>query len=271
MPNHTTNTLSRLFGSFASTAFWSPVQRLINTTYVKSLGLDMGEFGAPASYSTLNALFTRALKAPRAFDSDPKTIIAPCDSYITHVGRVEQGTALQIKGMRYEVRDFLTSHITDQGAQAVEHALYMNFYLSPRDYHRYHAPMDMQIVRVVYVPGKLYPVNKPSLLRRENLFIENERVVIEAIAQGKRLFLVLVGALNVGNMVVNFEPAIETNTQTGVQKVFDYSNTFLKKGEEFGHFKMGSTIILIAQEGLLTPNVTSERKIAFGERIATCL
>ena len=265
---HITNKISQAFGKFASREFSKPVQNFINKKYVKWMGLDMDEFLDPSEYSTLNALFTRKLLKSRVFDESESTMISPCDSWVSECGSLENFDALQIKGMRYDVRDFLTSHIDSKMHTWIERGSYVNFYLSPKDYHRYHVPIDMKVSRVVHVPGKLYPVNIPSLQKRLNLFIENERVVLECTHNEKRFFLVLVGALNVGKMVLNFEPAIETNTQTDEVKVFDYSNVELKKGDELGYFKMGSTIILIAEKDMLEIEVKQDDKVRFGDTIA---
>ncbi|MDH5465625.1 MAG: phosphatidylserine decarboxylase, partial [Thiovulaceae bacterium] len=101
------------------------------------------------------------------------------------------------------------------------------------------------------------------------LFIENERVVLECEANGKIFFLVLVGALNVGQMVVNFEPDIETNANKMERKVYAYDNVSLKKGEELGYFKMGSTVILLAPKEMLDVNVSTGDKVSFADTIAT--
>lgn len=265
---HITNKISQIFGKFASRAFSKPVQGVINRKYVKWMGLDMSGFDDPNSYPTLNALFTRRLSKPRSFDSEKSVMISPCDARITECGSLENFDALQIKGMSYDVRDFLTPYIEEEKHQWVDNGSYVNFYLSPKDYHRYHVPIDMKVTKAIHVPGKLYPVNIASLKKRLNLFVENERVILECEHEGKHFFLVLVGALNVGQMVVDFEPAIATNSQTDEMKVYDYSNVSLKKGDELGYFKMGSTIILIAEKEMLDVMVSLDDHVRFGQTIA---
>ena len=265
---HITNKISQIFGKFASREWSKPLQGFFNRKYVKWMGLDMSEFDDPSSYPTLNALFTRKLKTPRAFDSDKSVMISPCDSWISECGDLSHFDALQIKGMSYDVRDFLTEHVDSSNKECLDNGSYVNFYLSPKDYHRYHVPIDMKVTKAVHVPGKLYPVNIPSLKKRLNLFIENERVVLVCEHEGKEFFLVLVGALNVGQMVVDFEPRISTNTQTEEIKVYDYSNVELKKGDDLGYFKMGSTIILIAPKDMLDLSVSQNDDVRFGQTIA---
>jgi len=271
MKQHITSSLSKVFGRFASKKHSPSVQNLINRTYVSMMGLDMSDFKSPQSYETLNALFTRHLNTPRAFSNDSADIISPCDSLVTEAGVMNADKALQIKGMSYSVDAFLGENISDEYKNRIHGGDYINFYLSPRDYHRYHVPLDMQVTKAVHIAGKLYPVNIPTLKRKVDLFIENERVVLECVsANGKLFYLVLVGALNVGKMEVNFEPRIQTNVLSN-GGVYTYDNLHLKKGEDFGCFQMGSTIIFLSQRGMIESDVIVGDNVRFAQTIGQLL
>lgn len=264
---HFTSAISQVFGRFASKEHSRPIQNVINRSYVRMMGLDMSEFDSPESYPTLNALFTRKIKHKRAFSLDSHDVISPCDSLITECGRIDDNLALQIKGMSYSVDEFLGEHISDAYKKSIHNGVFVNFYLSPRDYHRYHAPMDMQILGAVHIPGKLYPVNIPTLKKKVNLFIENERVVLECLnSEGKRFFLVLVGALNVGKMEVSFEPRIQTNTVL-TPNIYSYNQFFMAKGDDFGCFQMGSTIIMLCEPQMLELGISSGHNVKFAQTI----
>lgn len=268
MKQHFTSSLSQLFGKFASKEHSRGFQTFINKSYVSMMGLDMSDFKKPEQYTTLNALFTRHLNEMREFSGDFHDMISPCDSLITEAGAMDGSRALQIKGMSYNVDDFLGKEISEANKKCLVDGEYVNFYLSPRDYHRYHVPLDMQVTKAIHIPGKLYPVNIPTLKRKIDLFIENERVVLECTtSNGKLFYLVLVGALNVGKMEVGFEPRIQTNTASA-GAVYTYENLMLKKGDDFGCFQMGSTIILLAEKGMLEVEVTVGESVRFGQTIA---
>jgi len=268
LQQHITSTLSKIFGQFASKPHSKRIQSFINHAYVRMMGLDMSEFSAPESYDTLNALFTRKLQKERSFSSNPSEMISPCDSLITEYGAIHYNLALQIKGMSYSVDDFLGTGISETEKEKIHNGTFINYYLSPRDYHRYHAPLDMKVTKAVHIPGKLYPVNIPSLKKKVDLFIENERVVLECSTMDeKRFYLVLVGALNVGKMEVAFEPKIQTNT-TGEGIVCEYDNLILKKGDDFGCFQMGSTIIFLGEADVFNPSVSVGEKVRFGQTVA---
>lgn len=271
MSRHYTSVLSAAFGAFAGKAFSPPVQKLINKSYVSLMGLDMSEFKSPESYPTLNALFTRAFVKERQIARGDDVMIAPADSKVTHFGTIKEGNAYQIKGMEYQIDELLGPDYQGK-AEQLEKGEFINFYLSPRDYHRYHMPMDLVIKSLTHIPGKLYPVNLPLLRHKKDLFIENERVVIECMdAKGRLHMLVLVGALNVGKMVVTFEKMVQTNGWIREPRHYRYENLTLQRGDLFGWFEMGSTILTFSQEGAIKPKVAINQKVSFGEKVAKIL
>ena len=270
---HITSLISQTFGKFASKEFPKWFQNIVNQSYVKLMGLDMSEFYPPSHYHSLNALFTRKLREPRRFSLDADDFIAPCDSLITEVGRVKNDYALQIKGMRYKVNELLGELIPTESKEKMEGGDFINFYLSPKDYHRYHIPTNLKVLRAVHIPGKFYPVNIPSLKKRLNLFVENERVVIEceATKNKKRFFMVLVSALNVGVMKVNFIPELQTNADVEQPTLYEFDELYLNKGDDFGCFEMGSTIVIVSEKEMIEVLVKQGQKVKFGQTIAKLL
>jgi phosphatidylserine decarboxylase len=172
-------------------------------------------------------------------------------------------TIFQIKGVSYSVDPFLLNI----DAKRFDGGSYQNFYLSPRDYHHYHAPCDLKLIRVIHIPGRLYPVNKPFLRSKRNLFCLNERAVLEAEDRnGKRWVLVFVAALNVGKISFEFMPEFESLIET--ERSSEHKlNTTVKRGDSLGYFKMGSTIVMISQEGAADFSVASGQKVKFSEEI----
>ena len=264
-----TNVISRIFGKFASHRFVYPLQYLINFTYVKSMGVDLQEFDPLGSYKSLNELFTRKLKKDREFDNSDNIIISPCDSLITECGDMFISRTMQIKGFYYKADKLLTSHIDFADITKIYNGKFVNFYLSPKDYHRYHVPIDMQILKVVHVPGLLYPVNLKYLNKVFDLFIKNERVILECQTNDKKLFyMVFVGALNVGKMRFNFDSRIQTNAKKDSITTYQYADLQLKKGEELGRFEMGSTIVMFFEKNMVELTCERLQKVKFGDCIA---
>ena len=263
MPKHFTSIISSGFGKFASKEFPSSIQNFINSSYVKLMGLDMSEFREPSSYKTLNKLFTRALETPRALPEDENVFISGADALISDAGTIRDGKAYQIKGMSYNIEALFGEHHKD-AVTRVEGGEFINFYLSPKDYHRYHMPMRLKINSLTHIPGKHYPVNFPLLRNKVDLFIENERVIIECEDEkGRTQVLVLVAALNVGQMVVTFEEKVRTNSEIREPVHYEYEDLWVERGDFYGWFEMGSTILTFSQKGSILPEVAINQKVSF--------
>ena len=263
-----TSVISRLFGCFASHAFPSFFQKIINRTYTSLMHLDLKEFEPCENYPTLNALFTRKLLSPRPFTAQEEIFISPCDSFISALGTIEQQLALQIKGRAYCVSDLLSDYVLGSSKQKLEDGYYLNFYLSPKDYHRYHVPIDMRVTKAIHVSGKLYPVNFKWLNKVDGLFCENERVILECYSKDEKLFyMVFVGALNVGKMCFHFDERIQTNAKASMEQLYVYDNLLLKKGDELGYFQMGSTIVMLFEKESFMPLVEEGTKISFAQTL----
>ncbi|MBW3016897.1 archaetidylserine decarboxylase, partial [Candidatus Woesearchaeota archaeon] len=189
---------------------------LLNRLYVWFYGVDLKEHKPLDEYKTLTELFTRKLKNPNArFKRNAKTCISPADSLVTQHGTVKNSTLLQVKGRPYSLNKLLKKNIN------LENGQYINLYLSPKNYHRYHAPCDLKIEKAAYIPGRLFPVNKLFLNLKKNLFVENKRVVLECrTKKNKKLYMVFVGAFNVGKICFSFKKLPTT----------------VKQGDELGYF-----------------------------------
>ncbi len=268
---HFTSVISNIFGKFASKEFPYFVQNYINASYVKLMGLDMNEFREPKSYKTLNKLFTRELEIPRELPSKKDALISGVDALITDAGTIVDGKAYQIKGMSYSIEKLFGENYKEVAAW-LEGGEFINFYLSPKDYHRYHMPMDLKVISLTHIPGKLYPVNFPLLRNKQELFIENERVIIECIdKEGRVQILVLVGALNVGKMVVTFEKSVQTNSDIREPQHYTYDDLWLDRGELLGWFEMGSTLLTFSQKGSIAPEVAINQKVSFADILGKVL
>ena len=146
---------------------------------------------------------------------------------------------------------------------------YANIYLSPRDYHHYHAPCDLSVLQALYIPADLYSVAKKFLFKIPNLYAKNERVILKCkMRNGGILWMVFVGALNVGKMRFDFDTRIRTNAcASRAEALYEYENLNFKKGDHLGNFELGSTIVLVAQSEFLKFSVSSETVVKFSQKI----
>jgi len=168
----------------------------------------------------------------------------------------------QVKGINYKLDHFLGQQkdptgvslepagCTKQEPCVPAKCLYQCvLYLAPGDYHCFHSPVDWVVTTRRHFPGELLSVN-PGIVRKiEGLFSINERVAYLGRWQHGFFSMTAVGATNVGSVKVGLDPDLTTNTRkweldTFHQKI--WQNGFVaKKGEYFGEFNLGSTIVLI--------------------------
>lgn len=254
---HFTNIFSKLFGKFANYCFPCRIQRYINGVYVRIFKINLDEFDSLESYQNLNALFTRSLIKFRSFDKTKTALISPCDGVITEFGVVDGNRAFQIKGSEYLVSDFIKN-------ADLNGFNYVNFYLSPSDYHRFHAPLDLWVKKVHFIDGKLFSVRE-CFLKKRAVFTLNKRVVLECLDEFENEFyFVAIGALNVGRIQINFAPEI-ANLKDSESLIFD-KPIFVKKGDEIGTFLMGSSIVIFSRG--FSYDLKLQEKVYFGEQIA---
>lgn len=259
---HLTSLVSQIFGKFADYKFPSLVQNFINKTYIKTFDINLDEF--ENNFSSLNSLFTRELKLKRDLEDG---FISPSDAKVSQFGIIKNNTAFQIKNMPYDTEKLLYS-FTQNERQMLENGAFLNLYLSPKDYHHYHVPTDMQILKAVHNPGKFFPVNFKFLNKKLNLFIENERITLLCkTPENRHFFMVFVAALNVGKMIFKFDERLEKNINRESPSVFVYESLNLKKGDELGYFKMGSTIVLLFEKDLFSPCVNTNENVKFASKI----
>ncbi|MDR0666425.1 MAG: phosphatidylserine decarboxylase [Campylobacteraceae bacterium] len=264
-----TNVISRVFGVFAAVRFPKKIQTFINKTYVKLFKIDMSEFKEAEYYESLGKLFTRDLVKKREFGKSENLLISPCDALITELGVINTNCqALQIKGFLYSINALLGNYTLKKDKNRLKGGLFVNFYLSPSDYHHYHAPCDMKVLKATHISGALYPVNLKWLNKKAELFCENERVVLECETTAKsRFWLVFVGALNVGKIRFLFDENIATNAKKsgGYYRLYNDLNLF--QGEEMGFFEMGSTIVFLGEKDAFKPLVKKGEKVKFTQEI----
>ena len=190
----------------------------------------------------------------------------------------ESGATYSASGVRAEIYSDENSASRETSAEDAQcrkntkgvNLSYANIYLSPRDYHHYHAPCDLSVLQALYIPADLYSVAKKFLLKIPNLYAKNERVILKCkMRNGGILWMVFVGALNVGKMRFDFDARIQTNAcASRAEALYEYENLNFKKGDHLGNFELGSTIVLVAQSEFLKFETPTDTSVKFGQKIA---
>ncbi|PIA35583.1 hypothetical protein AQUCO_03500150v1 [Aquilegia coerulea] len=180
----------------------------------------------------------------RPIDSDPHSLASPVDGTILRFGELKPGTMIeQVKGASYSAASLLGARSflsiaqddaigeidelenTSNGAskkswwrvslaspkvrdttsvRPMKGVFYCVIYLKPGDYHRVHSPVNWQVFIRRHFPGQLYPVNERARRTIKNLYVENERVVLEGQWEEGFMALAAIGATNIGSIEVEY-------------------------------------------------------------------
>lgn len=132
---------------------------------------------------------------------------------------------------------------------------YCVLYLGPGDYHRIHSPSDWKIRLRRHFAGKLFPVNDRAVRTVRNLYVVNERVILEGEWSQGLMAMAAVGATNVGSIEIAMEPELETNLPLLARHAPPIVTTQkygiggeglgVKAGDEVAVFNLGSTVVLV--------------------------
>jgi phosphatidylserine decarboxylase len=236
--------LSTAVGALTRAPAPAGLHRAAMRAFTRAYGVDLTEAELPLEgYRRFSDFFSRRLRpGARNVDPDPRAVVSPVDGAVSQAGRVEAGTCLQAKGIRFPVERLLAD--ADLARAFSNGGAFATFYLSPRDYHRIHAPLSGRVVSSRYLPGQFWPVNPASVRSREALFCLNERLVTVLETELGRCAVVKVGATCVARIRAAYDDRLTHAGQAPGARTYD-PPVAIQKGAELGRFEMGSTVILL--------------------------
>jgi len=271
------NTVSRAMGELSDVEIPPSLRALVYGTYAQQFGVNVDEIEKPLeSYPTLNAFFTRSLKAGvRPVAQGDRAVVSPVDGRVSEFGPIVEGKLTQAKGRMYDVVDLVGN---ERHGRAFVGGYFMTIYLHPRDYHRIHCPVDGQIKGFRYEPGHLFPVAPASVRSVDDLFCINERVTVFVDAGaaatngsggGLPTALVMVGATCVGRMTLAFDELVTNQGDDLVRQVQYEQGRPISRAGELGAFNLGSTVILLFPPDSfeVDGSVAEGRAVKLGERL----
>lgn len=237
--------ITRAVGRLADARIPAPVSRAVVGAFVKAYAVDLHEAVLPhGEFESFDAFFTRELvPGARPACPDPDVLVSPADGRLDALGPIERDGRFLVKGRPYSAAELLGD------ATEAERYLGGSFaivYLSPRDYHRVHAPVGGTVSKIRSMPGDLFPVNAIGERHIRSLFSINRRVAIP-IDNPKlgRVTVVMVGAMIVGRITVigvdERDVSVGEHTLTPARD--------LARGDEVGIFHLGSTAVVFSPKG----------------------
>lgn len=193
-------------------------------------------------YPTFNSFFTRTLKPElRPLVQGNNQIACPVDGTISQIGKIQHELLFQAKGFYFNLTALMGGSETH--ANAFVAGNYATLYLAPQDYHRVHMPLTGTLRETIYIPGKLFSVNQLTTQHIPQLFSRNERLVCLFDTAVGPMAVILVGAMLVSSIQTVWS---EKEVYAKTIKNTRYPNPIqIERGAELGHFKMGSTVIVL--------------------------
>lgn len=267
LPHHA---LSRLVlaATRCETPWW---KQLLISAFLRRFDVNLAEAAQPdaRAYPSFNAFFTRALRAgARDVVPDADRIACPVDGHVSQAGSVEGDRIFQAKGRDYSLQEL----VGGDPALAARFAggTFATLYLSPRDYHRIHMPLDGTLTETVYVPGRLFSVAPHTVNTVPRVFARNERLVAVFETAAGPMAMVLVGALFVACIETVWAGVVTPPHGRRVRRQ-DFRNApvTLARGAEMGRFNMGSTVILLfgPQRVAWDAQLAADRPVRMGQAI----
>ena len=256
IPQHFT---SRLVGRIASSKNYVVKTLLIHLfkTFYK-VSLANAKIQRVEDYNSFNEFFTREITIESIKDKQTSGLIfSPAEGMISQIGEIRDEKLIQAKGHSYSLAELSGLDIEPYAGGS-----FITIYLSPSNYHRVHLPISATLKKTVSIPGALYSVNTATERSIPNLFCKNERLVCQFESERGPILVILVGALIVASIEMDWEgPASPYLTQ----EVTNYSLHY-KDRSEIGKFLLGSTVICC-----FPPNHFSlDQSLSVGKTLKVC-
>lgn len=255
---------------------WAPWKNSLISGFMKLYKIDLNEAENrdAKAFVSFNDFFTRRLiPSARPLASGDRVLVCPADGAVSQFGTIEQGQLIQAKGRAFSLLELVGGDTTL--AERFDRGEFCTIYLSPRDYHRVHMPIQGRLRTMIHVPGRLFSVQDATAKLVDRLYARNERGVFIFDTEIGPVALIMVGAIFVSSINTSWSGVLNPHGQRGKRSEQAYpaegeSSVVLGRGEELGSFNMGSTVIMLFAENALewSKAIKPGGKTRFGEEIA---
>lgn len=219
--------------------------------FVNTYQINESEMEKPLKdYHSIHELFTRNLKPGlRPVHEDTSALVSPVDGLLSQSGVIQKDLSLPIKNELYNVQTILGN---EKLAERFQNGHYFLFYLSPKDYHRIHYPVDGTVTARWALGNKSYPVNEIGTKWGDKPFQTNYRIISLLQANKTKIAFIKIGALNINSIALTHQ-----------------SKTFAQ-GDEAGYFTFGSSVLLLIEDEKSQPFMPIKQftqSVKYGEKI----
>jgi len=248
----------------------NPLVPFLIRFYVKLFKVNLNECieTSPDKYETFCDFFTRKLKPGiHKIDSSENSVVSTCDGSVTELGKIKDNSILQVKGKKIHLDDLLG--YDKQLKNEFDNGSFLTIYLSPKDYHRVHMPCYGKLLKTIHVPGRLFSVAKHAVNKIKNLYARNERLICKFKNEATSFSVIFVAAINVSSIEVSWKgEASPPYPKKTISSNYSKKKITYDKGEEFGMFKSGSTVIILFDDTVeISKEIRKGQKIRVGQKI----
>lgn len=238
--------ITRLMGWLANShTVW--LKNWMIKTFIKRYKIDLSEavIKNPTEFACFNDFFIRHLEMKyRPIAEGDNIIVSPVDGTLSEIGIIKENQLIQAKGHFFDLESLLAG---DQAlAKQFYDGAFSTLYLAPNNYHRVHMPFAGKLMKAIFVPGKLFSVNRITADNISHLYSRNERLICVFETSVGLMTVIFVGAMIVGSIQLSWmdQPIRSLDAKT----ISFEPEISLAKGEDLGCFKLGSTIILLFEK-----------------------
>lgn len=221
---------------------------------------------AQKQFRSIHDCFTRELKPDqRPIDNHKDHIISPSDGIVVSYGDIDGDVILQAKGYPYTLAELIPDEVI---RNRYINGKFITLRLTSTMYHRFHAPTDCVLKRVIFIPGDMWNVNAAAIKRVDKLYCKNERAVLDLDLSDpeRHLAVIPIAAIAVASLKLHSIKDDLDMHYSGPTDIAPHDN--YKRGEEMGYFQHGSTIIVLASDNHdFHPDISINKLMRMGQPI----
>ena len=246
-----------------------PFKQAFINAFIKLFSVDMSQAGrgTAAEYEHFEDFFTRELRPGIRPLAGEGHFCCPVDGTVSQSGNLDGHSILQAKGMYYNLSELFAGY-SDLATPFVN-GKFVCMYLSPRDYHRVHAPTDCVLQDQLHVPGKLFAVGPASVRWMPKLFSRNERLLMLFNSRHGKIAVIMVGACMVGSIETLWTGRLPLAPSQVNHMRPEAGKGNCGKGDGIARFHFGSSVVILAEKGCLdlADNLAVGSKMLMGQSL----
>lgn len=275
-----------LIGITAHYAGSVPIPRPLRTSifkaYCAAVGCDVTEVeGNLDSFRSLSHFFSRKLRLESRPIDKEATLVAPCDGTVFEAGPVGAYGAIDVKGIKYRIRDIfgagereplaVSSVAVADRTESGLRLWYVVIHIGPGQCHQFASPGNWKVIERRHIEGHLLWMN-PEI---HGLYTENERIAMLGNWRYGLFAMTAVGAAGRGSIAMDleekqFRPKFRPNLNKVSTSKYPRP-TEMQSGQPLGAFKLGSAVVLVfeAPEQPFKLHVKGGDEVKLGQPLAT--